>query len=60
MSLQSTRLEENTDQYDRFDITPFPLKLTTFIWHMNNSDAVLAGTEKPVLSQVGPFVYKFV
>lgn len=54
---QYVRLEEGTEQWERFEEIPVPLKLQFHIFNITNAEKVLAG-EQPVLQEVGPYEYE--
>ncbi|XP_049819911.1 sensory neuron membrane protein 2 [Aethina tumida] len=54
----SVRLEEGTEQWDRFVETPFPIDFRVYIFQILNKDDVLNNGAKPELKETGPFVYK--
>ncbi|XP_044258686.1 sensory neuron membrane protein 2-like [Tribolium madens] len=55
---KAVRLEEGTEQYDRFVELPFPVEFKVYLFNVSNPQQVLDGSEKPKLTEVGPFVYK--
>ncbi|KAJ3662460.1 hypothetical protein Zmor_006808 [Zophobas morio] len=58
LSLRATRLDEGTEQYDRFLDLPFPLTFKVYLFNVENPDEILKGTAKPKLSEKGPYIYK--
>jgi hypothetical protein len=55
---KAVRLEEDTEQYDRFIELPFPVDFKVYLFNVENPDEIISGTAKPNLTEVGPFVYK--
>lgn len=53
------RLENNTDQFDRWVTLPFPLQFKIHAFNVVNPDEILNGAV-PIVEEVGPFVYKYV
>ncbi|XP_074028162.1 sensory neuron membrane protein 2 [Leptinotarsa decemlineata] len=51
------RLENNTEQWDRFKELPVPLKLKIFMFNVTNAEDVLNGAT-PILQEVGPYIYQ--
>ncbi|KAG5893044.1 hypothetical protein JTB14_014824 [Gonioctena quinquepunctata] len=54
---QALRLEENTEQWDRFVELPIPLDLKVFIFNVTNADEIMKGAT-PILDEIGPYCYK--
>lgn len=54
----ATKLENNTSQWDRFEVLPvtMPIKITFF--NVNNPEGVLLKGEAPDLTEKGPYVYE--
>ena len=57
--LQTMALAPGSDRLQSWLVPPVQAHLTGYAFHVTNPDAVQRG-EKPVLEEVGPFVYKAV
>ncbi|KAI4470890.1 scavenger receptor class b type-1 sr-b1 [Holotrichia oblita] len=53
---ESVRLENNTEQYERWAALPFPLQFKIYVFNVLNPDDILEGAI-PEVEEVGPFVY---
>nr|CAH7747142.1 unnamed protein product [Callosobruchus chinensis] len=51
-------LKEGTDQWGMFMKMPFPFTFKVYIFDVKNPDDVMQGA-KPVVEEVGPFVYRY-
>lgn len=54
---QNVRLENGTDQFDRWAKVPFPIDFKVYFFEITNPDQFIAG-EKAILNQVGPYIYE--
>nr|ALR72544.1 sensory neuron membrane protein SNMP2 [Colaphellus bowringi] len=52
------RLENNTEQWDRFVELPVPLNLNVFVFNVTNSDEVTNNKATPILQEIGPYCYE--
>ena len=57
--LQTMALAPGSDRLQSWLVPPVQAHLTGYAFHVTNPEAVQRG-EKPVLEEVGPFVYKAV
>nr|XP_022900227.1 sensory neuron membrane protein 2-like [Onthophagus taurus] len=55
--IESVRLEEGLEQFDRWVTTPVPFSFKVYIFNVENPDDILRGS-KPILKELGPYVYK--
>ncbi|XP_068912598.1 sensory neuron membrane protein 2-like [Tenebrio molitor] len=54
---KNVQLVEGSEQYERFLELPFPVTFKVYFFNVENSVDVVNG-EKPVLKEVGPYIYK--
>ncbi|KAJ3662456.1 hypothetical protein Zmor_006804 [Zophobas morio] len=54
---KNVRLIRGTEQYDRFLEIPFPVSFKVFVFNVENPNEIISG-QKPVVKEIGPFVYK--
>lgn len=52
------QLKIGTKTFDRFTKVPIPLTVKFYLFNVTNSEQVLAGLERPIFQEVGPFMYK--
>ncbi|KAI4471423.1 scavenger receptor class b type-1 sr-b1 [Holotrichia oblita] len=52
-----TRLENGTEQYNRWRELPFPLEFRIYVFNVTNPNEVLEKGATPIVHEVGPFVY---
>ena len=51
-------LEEGSQNYDNWKVTPIPMYLEVYMFNWTNSEAVLDHSIKPHFDQVGPYVFE--
>ncbi|KAI4471424.1 scavenger receptor class b type-1 sr-b1 [Holotrichia oblita] len=54
---KQTRLENGTDQYDRWKKLPFPLEFRIYVFNVTNPHEIEHKGAIPIVHEVGPFVY---
>ncbi|XP_075972568.1 sensory neuron membrane protein 2-like [Anticarsia gemmatalis] len=54
---KNVQLENNSMMFDKWVKMPMPLEFKVYVFNVTNADEVNAGA-KPVLSEIGPYVYK--
>lgn len=55
--MQTLTIENGTEAWERFEVTPIPVVLKLYFFQVDNPDEVVKGG-KPKVSEVGPYVYK--
>lgn len=55
---QSLMLIEGTEAADRFESPPVPTYLKIFIFNVTNPEEVNEDAAKPILEEIGPYVYR--
>lgn len=50
-------LENGTEAWGRFVVTPIPIIMKITFFKLNNPDQVINGA-KPNVSEIGPYVYR--
>lgn len=55
---QRMQLKIGTKTFDRFTRVPIPITVKFYLFNITNSEAVLAGLERPQFDEIGPFMYK--
>jgi lysosome membrane protein 2 len=53
---QNVRLDNGTEQWDRWVELPIPLDFKVYFFNVTNVEAVQNG-EQPIVEEVGPYVY---
>lgn len=54
---QEVVLLNGTEQFERFELVPFPLSLNVRFFNISNPDDVLEGGV-PIVNEIGPYVYQ--
>lgn len=55
---QNVVLRAGTDQFERWETTPQPMHFKTYLFNITNPEEVLAGRARPILQEIGPYVYR--
>lgn len=48
---------DDSEQYKRFENLPIPFNFSVYVFDIQNKEKVLAGEEKPNVTEKGPYVY---
>ncbi|CAH0546699.1 unnamed protein product [Brassicogethes aeneus] len=55
---ENVRLENNTEQWERFIKLPFSVDFKVYFFEVTNPEEVLTKKKKPILQEKGPYTYK--
>jgi len=56
---QKLVLENNTQTYKYWQQLPVPLYMNVYLFNWTNPEATLQKRAKPILEQLGPYVFKY-